>query len=1241
MIQLRRISLLSFLGVCIAAVVYAQKPLVTAENRRALNEISAQANTLHQADQQKAIALAKQHGWVLKRKSRQGKVISLQQVTPLGFPVYVQTYNNTISAATTGTNSVQPGGSLGLNLSGSSTLLNDKLAIWDGGSVYAGHQEFAGKTITNPDGVGSNEHATHVAGTMVAKGVVPAVKGMAFNAATLLSYDFDNDVAEMGTAGTNLLLSNHSYGAIAGWNYNSDEGHWEWYGLPGDSVDYKFGFYSSYTQGYDRVAYNAPYYTIVVAAGNSRNDTGPGIGESYYGFRSRTDQTLVNQGPRPSGISSNNGYDVIPLEANAKNVITVGAVQALPFGPATPADVVIGSYSSWGPTDDGRIKPDLVGNGDNVLSTDNSGPTDYLTLSGTSMSAPNITGSLYLLQEYYAQKNSNNFMRSATLKALACHTAFDGGNIGPDYIYGWGLLDMRRAAQAITDNGTKSLILENTLQQGQPQTIQVTASGSGVLAATLAWTDPEGTITPDGTINDRSPKLVNDLDIRISNGSGTLLPWVLNPEQPGVAATKGDNIRDNIEQIIVDGATPGKTYTIIVSNKQTLQSGSQPYSLIVTGSGGSPYCGSAPVSSADSKITGFSLANINTTSADGCTAYTDNTSLTAQLEQGKTYPLILSLGTCGTNNNKIAKVYVDWNSNGNFTDAGELVATTGVINSTGTFTANVTVPVTVTPGNYSLMRVVLVETSNANEVTPCANYAKGETQDYRVQFVKTAIDAGVIDINDAVVSGTCAGRTNVTVTLKNFGTNVLTSVPVTVRVSMPNGSTVTLSGTYTGSLAPNAEDDYTLTNTFNTVAGATYTVTATTTLAGDAIAANNQFSINYVTGNNPAPAGLAAYYCNNSNQYLLTGAADGQLLWYANANDVTPIAIGANSATTLAPVNNTFYAGVNDFNATVGPATKNVFSGGGYNQYTPGVIVSTQIPLIIQSARLYVGNSGRVRFTVTNASGLVVSTTTIAVTATRSTPGAGAQPDDLNDQGAVYQLNLSLPAAGNYTINVAYLNGATLYRSNAGVTGYPFAAGSVFRISGNTGSAGAAAAYYYFYNMQVASSGCASLARVPVAVTRPAISLNGNVLTSNVTTGNQWYLNGKAIAGATGQTYTPQVSGSYQLQITLAGGCTLNSEVFVYIKPGEASGNWADINLSVFPVPASTQLTVALTAPEAGQLNISLVNTAGQTVYSNAAAVAAGNYIGSFGVANIKAGTYILKIQLGTKVYSSKVIITK
>ena len=73
----------------------------------------------------------------------------------------------------------------------------------------------------------------------------------------------------------------------------------------------------------------------------------------------------------------------------------------------------INSSSSKGPSDDGRIKPDITGNGTGVYSTD-SDPNDpsktslYRSATGTSMASPNIAGSLLLLQQYYNELNSNS-----------------------------------------------------------------------------------------------------------------------------------------------------------------------------------------------------------------------------------------------------------------------------------------------------------------------------------------------------------------------------------------------------------------------------------------------------------------------------------------------------------------------------------------------------------------------------------------------------------------------------------------------------------------------------------------------------------------------------------------------------------------------------------------------------------------------------------------------------------------
>jgi hypothetical protein len=1080
---------------------------------------------------------------------------------------------------------------------------------------------------------------------MIAKGVYAPAKGMSFGATTLQSYDFNDDETEMSAAAANLLLSNHSYGIVAGWDYNDSDGRWEWSGLPGDTVDYNFGFYDGKTANWDKIAYNAPYYLIVASAGNARQDNGPAVGETYYGYKSKTDQTFVNKGARPAGISNNDGYDIISTTGNSKNGITVGAVYPLLYGPKNRSDVVIAPFSSWGPTDDGRIKPDLVADGVNVLSVGVGNTTSYLTLSGTSMASPNVTGSLYLLQEYYAKKNNGAFMRSATIKGLVCHTAFDAGNVGPDYKFGWGLLNMTAAAQALTDNGGKSIVSEKTISQGQTQTYNVVASGSTLLAATISWTDPEGTATTEGVINSRTPKLVNDLDIRVSDGTTTFTPWVLDPEKPGQAATKGDNIRDNIEQVYIPNSVPGRAYIITVTHKGTLRSGSQAYSLIVTGVGGAAYCASAPLSNADSRVNNVKLANIDNTPAAGCKSYSDYTNLTVQLEQAKIYPLSLTLGTCGNNFNKAAKVFIDWNANGTFED-NELIATTGIINATGTYNTNITVPGTVTAGAYSLMRVVLTETDDATTVKACGNYAKGETQDYRVQFLQTGIDAGVISVVSPGVGGTCSVSTPVTVRLKNFGNAAISNIPVTVTITDANNVTATYNDTYKGTLQPSAEDNFTLSGQFNAVAGASYTVVATSNLAGDPVTGNNSITAD-ITVNSPATIGdLSAYYCSTTKQYELFGTGDGTVLWYKNANDVLPIAAGAEAITTEAPVNNTFYAGINDFKGSVGPATKNVFSGGGYNQFTPYVSVHTAAPLLIQSARLYIGNPGKITFNVANANGQIVSTTTIDAVATRTTPLAGAQPDDPNDQGKVYDLNLSLPAAGDYQISVDFVDDATLYRNNSGVTGYPFKIGNIFSITGNGASntngdtTTYKGFYYYFYDMKVQSLGCPSAIRKAVTLSKPIITQNGNTLTSSFADGNQWLLNGTVIDGATKVTFEPVQSGNYTVQVTLPNGCVAESDKFYYARDG-GEGDNSEIKLNAFPVPAKDVLNVTFTAPDAGALTLSVVDQSGKSLYSTKSNVDKGNYSTQVNVSRLTPGVYVIKVLLGKKVYGRKFVVIR
>jgi len=159
-------------------------------------------------------------------------------------------------------------------------------------------------------------------------------------------------------------------------------------------------------------------------------------------------------------------------------------------------------------------------------------------------------------------------------------------------------------------------------------------------------------------------------------------------------------------------------------------------------------------------------------------------------------------------------------------------------------------------------------------------------------------------------------------------------------------------------------------------------------------------------------------------------------------------------------------------------------------------------------------------------------------------------------------------------------------------------------------------------------------------VVRPIISQNGATLSSNFSAGNQWYLNGNVINGAINQTYAPKISGRYKLLVTLSTGCTDTSATYVYVAAPNTA-NSSDISLTEYPVPASTILNVLFTTKTANNLTLSLINSAGKTVYSSQQNVAAGNFSTVINVEDQPAGIYIVKLLLGQKVYANKIIILR
>ncbi len=467
-----------------------------------------------------------------------------------GNPRFIGLHNDQ-ARKTTGVEFVQQDTGLGLPLRGQNMIIG----VWDGGLVLNSHQEFAGGRIKNKQGDSYSTHATHVSGTIGAGGVVSQARGMLPETTIHSYYAFSNDLGPMATeAGDGLILSNHSYGYILGWNYNSSTSSWAWYGDESET-DTRFGAYTGDSKAIDEIAYNAPKYTIVWSAGNDRSDAG--------------------DGSRPA----DGPYGIIGPKAVSKNIITVGAITGFDEFVSSES-AVMSSFSSWGPTKDGRIKPDLVADGVGVYSTSAAGDDQYTTLQGTSMSAPNVTGSLGVIQQYAFDYGNGDYLTSAELKALAIHTARDvGAAPGPDYRFGWGVLNVADAIDVMAhENDKDTVFVYNELKNGETHTFSLFSNGEEPIRATLVWTDPSGEVIGNNSV---LPNLVNDLDCRIFDEEGnTELPWVLKKEEPFKSATKGDNVVDNVEQVELKNPQARK-YTITVSHKGLLSS--QKYALVITG----------------------------------------------------------------------------------------------------------------------------------------------------------------------------------------------------------------------------------------------------------------------------------------------------------------------------------------------------------------------------------------------------------------------------------------------------------------------------------------------------------------------------------------------------------------------------------------------------------------------------------------------------------------------------------
>ncbi len=398
-----------------------------------LKKIGLQNIQKMKAKKKEAIEIAKRHGLIIRKKNDKGVTMELQYFKN-GFPVYYKTCNLN-AAKTVSTNIVWDSP---FNLTGSGITAG----IWDAGAVLASHNEFNNRVSQMDDPDSTDDHSTHVAGTMIASGEYNTnAHGMA-KEATLNAYDWNGDIGEL-QLDLNIKVSNHSYCQSAGW----EDGGMIWWGdtTISSEEDYKFGFYNDKSNSIDNLINSfRPFLLVVVAAGNDRTDIGPSDGIHF--IWNYDDTTLVESSKTRPPDGGADHYDCIPGGlATAKNVLTVGAIKDLPDHYHEISDVTMESYSSWGPTDDGRIKPDIVANGEKLFSCVATSNSSYNTLSGTSMATPNVSGSIILILNELKNLYPGKEFLASTIKGLVINTADKAGNTwGPDYRFGWGLMNTKK-----------------------------------------------------------------------------------------------------------------------------------------------------------------------------------------------------------------------------------------------------------------------------------------------------------------------------------------------------------------------------------------------------------------------------------------------------------------------------------------------------------------------------------------------------------------------------------------------------------------------------------------------------------------------------------------------------------------------------------------------------------------------------------------------------------------------------
>lgn len=417
------------------------------------------------------------------------------------------------------------------------------IGIWDELHVYKNHKEF--QVIDhNNESISSrvvikdpNEtkkfgvHATHVSGTITSRGVDKRARGVAPES-TLHSYHFANSLNELNSAAQKyqgITVSNHSYGLPVGWAGKGGlpercEGKF-WWGKKNELRDAQFGKYTPSSHRLDAVLHNNPEMSAFFAAGNSRGAS-PQVDSPIHCYGQ---SNLVSSLVRNVNGIDDSGFSTVTHYSVAKNAITVGATLDKPDHHKPTG------FTSYGPTADGRVKPDIVANGYNLTSTtppykckeDPSGMCNYAILAGTSMATPVASGIAALANQQSMLTNSRQLF-SDEMKASMINTAISRDKNGsPNYETGWGLLDAYRLITSIRNHNTDRTTVNNPFKSKYWNKIIKWEKQSGQANITITWLDE-----PGSAVLDKAAFYIRSPSKKI------YYPWSLDPDEPTKPAQK-------------------------------------------------------------------------------------------------------------------------------------------------------------------------------------------------------------------------------------------------------------------------------------------------------------------------------------------------------------------------------------------------------------------------------------------------------------------------------------------------------------------------------------------------------------------------------------------------------------------------------------------------------------------------------------------------------------------------------